>query len=512
MCPASDRCSQTAIALLEHNADIGVSALCAMAFLGAGHTHQDGPYAEHLSKVFSFILAKQSSDGSFSHDDRFGTYNDAIAAIAIAEALLATGDPILRQPLKSAVAHLAKSQQKGGGWDVTAARSGRNDTTVTTWVLMALKSAEAAGVTVPISTKFRSLAHFDDATLPSGRVWYADKTRGSSIEPSRLLSLDERRFSPGLTATGLYARAALGLRLDDAVAIKQVDLLLAELPAIDELRRPDSNAWYNEYYWYYGTLAMVQVGGNPLKEWNAALRRTVMEIQERPITRTGAKRHVYGSWPAFGKGWGDWGRAGGRIYSTAINTLAMEAHYGHVPAYLASPGLLGTLDLNAYLESLNPKDHGKALALARRMDPDVGEPVLLELCESINRDARLHAAEELTKMRSPRGIPVLKEGMIDATPAETEWIEKTLAATVEVRGNQGLGKVVEVDTKAKMLLFETSGGHVYYGQPLGVLRDGRSLGRLRVNRRFTTQRMAAARIEASEGEPRPGDGVVTIDE
>src|SRR5438132_1662589 len=92
---------------------------------------------------------------------RFG--GDFLTALAVAEALAMTHDPIFDRPLSKAIVHLARCQQPGGGWDYTAARTGRVDTSITGWVLMALKSAAAAGVSPPRECLWRILDHFDNA-------------------------------------------------------------------------------------------------------------------------------------------------------------------------------------------------------------------------------------------------------------------------------------------------------------------------------------------------------------
>lgn len=510
LCPADDRCSQTAISQLDRDADVGVSALAALAFLGAGHTHERGPYSENLSKVFSYILAQQSPDGSFSPDSTYQNYNDAIAAIAIAEAYILTKDPILKEPLERVMAQLVRCQQRGGGWDLTDnTTTDRNDSSVSSWVLMAFKSAEAAGVSAPIDARFRLLAHYDNATLSSGRVWHANKTERTNGRSSREIDIGQRRYGPGITATGLYARAAFGLRLDDAMAEKQIEMLLKELPKIDERNRPESTGWHNEYYWYYGTMAMFNVGGEPWKRWNESLRSTVMEHQERPVSRKGKHGHAYGSWPAFGRGWGEWGRSGGRIYSTAINTLTLEIYYRYVPAYLSPQGLIGPLELRAVTESMAPSEHSAVLKLAVRLHPDTGEPVLLELLTSPNADVRLGAALALADLGSPMGRDVLLMLREDAFGDRLGEINAALKRLDAMNTEPRYGKVTAINSQAGMLLFETGGAWIYYEQPLQVVREGEPIGTIRVNRRFSPQQAGAARIESTKTEIKIGDVVVS---
>ena len=70
------------------------------------------------------------------------------------------------------------------------------------------------------------------------------------------------------------------------------------------------------YYWYYGSLAMFQVGGKPWKTWNIALQEALLHIQE---TSGGAA----GSFPPIDP----WGGAAGRVYATAICALTLETPF-----------------------------------------------------------------------------------------------------------------------------------------------------------------------------------------
>lgn len=506
LCPAGDRCSQTALDRLDHDMDVGVSALAALAFLGAGHTHEEGPYAEHLSKVFSYILAQQDAGGSFAPNSGHQMYNDAVATIAIAEAYALTKDKVLRKPLERAVRHLERTQQPGGGWHYTAdTREDRNDTSVFSWVVMALQSAMASGVTPALETRLRLLDHLDWATEPDGRVRHANKGRGTKTKNAH--GPITYRYGPAMTAVGLFANGALGLRLDSPLAIRQTDRLLEDLPDLAQLRGGDPTGLHSAYYWYTGTLAMFNVGGEPWKVWNRALRRTVMEYQERPVTRKGRHRHVYGSWPAFGRNWGKWGRVGGRIYSTAINTLTLEIYYRYVPAYLSPEGLLGFGEIRAHLAGLPPKRHVEILNLARRLHPDLGEPVLVDLLESPNADTALDAALCLSEIGSPMGKTVLDRGRATSTGKMRQRIDRALRKINRRVKLQSYGEVTEINAKAGMLLFETGGRPLYYGQRVHIRRDRQDVGVAVVNRRFTAHDAAAARIVRSETPIRKGDKV-----
>jgi hypothetical protein len=508
LCPPDDRCSQTALAREQKGCNVGVSALAALAFLGAGYTHEEGPYRETLEKAFEYILAQQDVTGSFSSGSGLQMYNDAIATLAIAEALALTQDRVFVEPLKRAVRHLGRAQQTGGGWDYTVeAQTGRNDTSVTGWVVMALKAAQAAGAGAPLETRFRLVEHFDRATESDGRVWYANKGTGTEYNPAT--GLHTLRYGPAMTAIALYARGALGFRLDDRLARSQSDLLARDLPDLTRLRGGDPTGLHGEYYWYYGTLAMFNLGGEAWQRWNQALRRTVLEYQERPTRKNGRRRHAYGSWPAFGRGWGKWGRTGSRIYSTAINTLTLEVYYRYVPAYLSPRGLIGPGEMRRRIAMLGPMHDAEMLAITADLHADTAEPVLLDFLESLDAAVRLEAAIELATLGSPFGKAALSRLRETAKARDVQRIDAALKAFVEPPSTVSYGQVTEINSQARMFLFDTGGRPLYYRQWVRVLRKGRRIAGARVNRRFSVQKAAAAVVLEGTDRVKVGDIVVS---
>ncbi len=73
------------------------------------------------------------------------------------------------------------------------------------------------------------------------------------------------------------------------------------------------------YYWYYATLAMFQVGGEPWKKWEAAMKPAIIDTQRKDTDYCKLK----GSWDPLDP----WGVDGGRVYSTACLALCLEVWY-----------------------------------------------------------------------------------------------------------------------------------------------------------------------------------------
>ena len=69
-------------------------------------------------------------------------------------------------------------------------------------------------------------------------------------------------------------------------------------------------------YWYFGSLALFQRGGEPWKKWNKEMKKAIIKNQ---INNGCAK----GSWDPCSR----WGEEGGRVYSTALLTMCLEVYY-----------------------------------------------------------------------------------------------------------------------------------------------------------------------------------------
>jgi hypothetical protein len=83
------------------------------------------------------------------------------------------------------------------------------------------------------------------------------------------------------------------------------------------------------YYWYYGTLAMFQMGGEDWKGWNAGLKKALLPHQRKGGPLDGSLNDVDGSWDTLGST----DKKGGRVYTTALGALSLEVYYRYLPMY-----------------------------------------------------------------------------------------------------------------------------------------------------------------------------------
>lgn len=351
-------------------ADTGITALVTLCFLGAGYTHEQGPYALPVDHALDWLIRQQGQDGNLcgqaEHYARM--YCHAMATYALAEACgmqknavpkpildaeqiqlgwselklasMACSSASMAQPglilvaacsvveeiasdklawsfrrvedtrLRTALARAIQftiSQQDPVSGGWRYRPLQEGDVSMFGWHLMSLKSAELAGVRVPPAVRQRMQSFLK--LVAQGNAGGLYGYRRNVVSGGR----DSEPVSPAMTAEALFCHQMLGIDPTSAQTREAVQLLGQNLPA---LSRKDY------YYWYYGTLSLYQHGGDAWQQWNTRLRDHLLAEQ----IRTGA---FAGSWEPTDP----WGRYGGRLYSTALATLSLEVYYRFLPLY-----------------------------------------------------------------------------------------------------------------------------------------------------------------------------------
>ncbi|RMG13875.1 MAG: hypothetical protein D6731_11225 [Planctomycetota bacterium] len=322
-CSRGPTCAGPGDNLGAPNVDVGLTSLALLAFMGQGNTPRFGPFKRVVRRGMRWLRRQQRADGSvgFVEGGHAGAYQQATATMALAEAYGLTRLPSLWRPAERAVAFVLAARNPGLGWRY-GVRDGRNDTSVTGWMVLALKAARVAGLEVPDEAFAGALAWIDRATSSDGAVGYMTPGGGSSV-----LGGNEGRFEeqPTLTAVGVLCRLFAGQRPAEDRLRRGVRLLAQRPPAWGERT-------VNFYYWYYGTYAMFHFGDDrKWASWNAAMRQAIEPHQRE----RGCER---GSWDPVG----EWCKSGGRVYATAMNVLTLEIYYryrrAHGKGLAAKPG------------------------------------------------------------------------------------------------------------------------------------------------------------------------------
>jgi len=311
-------------ALGQMQADTAATGLALLSYFGAGYTHLDDKHRAVVNRGIDWLARNQKPDGDlFTGGSKYAWfYSHGIAAIALCEAYGMTRDPDLREPARKAIEFIIKSQHPTrGGWRYFVDDRGvstETDTSVSGWQLMALKSAQMAGLEVPAETLQKVDAWLETAQATSTEGQYVYNPHAENTPEQR----DGRKPNLAMTAEAMLMRMYLGHTSDDPGLIAGAEHLKENLPQVGTKARPQRNC----YYWYYATQAMFQMRNDYWEAWNDRLRPLAQQSQ----VQAGEKA---GSWHPTQPVADRWGHAGGRHYVTALHVLILEVYYRHLPLF-----------------------------------------------------------------------------------------------------------------------------------------------------------------------------------
>lgn len=312
---------------LPEDTRIAATGLALLTYLGAGHTFSEGSYSLQVTNGVKYLMSRVEitqgvADLRDGEDSNYRMYQHGIATIALCEALamntvviqrtspsveieLSDGTTVtkedllvanrqLREAAQAAVNFIISSQTKPqGGWRYQPGTDG--DTSVVGWQIMALKSANMAGLTVPNQTFSLAEQYLESVSLDDGAFYGYDRPQQSA----------------STTAVGLLCRMYMGWRRERPALERGVAYL--------SMQGPDIN---NMYHNYYATQVIHHWGGEEWERWNAVMRDHLTQTQS-------FDGHQRGSWaPADPHG-----ATAGRHYMTCLATMTLEVYYRHLPLY-----------------------------------------------------------------------------------------------------------------------------------------------------------------------------------
>ena len=305
--------------------DAGLTGLSLLAFLGAGYTHLSRDehadpvtpgrrlrFGEVVKNGLKWLMSRQDPEGCIGGRGPKFMYNHAIAALALSEAYGMSATQSFKGPAQQAIDFVLAAQNPDRAWRYTR-QPGDNDTSVTGWAIMALKSAELSELNVPARDAYEKARQWlDEATEPGGynRVGYNARGSGKVFVPGK-----NEHFAHHESMTAVSILCRIFMTKERRPALGGVTLLVADLPAC----KPDATDYY---YWYYGSLALFQYDGpdGPYwKKWNEPMKNAIV-----PHQKTAKDGCANGSWTSEDE---RWGFEGGRVYATAINALTLEVYY-----------------------------------------------------------------------------------------------------------------------------------------------------------------------------------------
>ena len=268
--------------------DLGCTGLALLAFLGNGNSHKDGKYRANVRRAMDWLASRQQDNGNLGWTT---FYEQGIAAMAICEDVALTPyDNRYRNVSAKAVGHILTQMGRNGGFGYKG--PGR-DTSVTGWQIMAIKSAYIAKI-YPQFPRVKSILNYLNISYnPNGSTGYQGRSSPNNT----------------MTAVGMFCRIFLNYKKTHPEIRKSASLIVKSGPNVR-----------NEYYTYYATYCMFQMGGKVWEDWNNGFRDPLIALQEK----SGENR---GSW---GKGKHS---TGGRVYFTAINIMSLEVYQRYLPVY-----------------------------------------------------------------------------------------------------------------------------------------------------------------------------------
>lgn len=281
-------------------ATTALTGLSLLSMLGAGNTHQQGPFADNVRRGLTYLILNQKPDGSLAGEAETyeANYCHGMAALAMCEAAAMTRDPAAIASATAAVRYTMNMQHPTtGGWRYVAGDPG--DLSQLGWQAMVLEAGRAAGV--PTNQQAFTLTSRFVRSVRSGPGGGLASYRPGD-GPSRTM-----------TAEALATRLLLGEQVP-ATEIREAENYM--------LRQPPGIGRDNYYYWYYASIALHQLQDEAWQSWNASMKSHLL-----------ARQLPSGSWPADS----EWGGYGGRVYTTAMAALCLEVYYRHVRRSVANP-------------------------------------------------------------------------------------------------------------------------------------------------------------------------------
>jgi hypothetical protein len=272
-------------------ADVGITGLCALAFMSAGHQPDRGLYGTPLRKATDYLVRHCQRTGFiFDPNATFNRpmYGHGFATLALAELYGMTRRADLREKLESAVGLILRTQNEEGGWRYYP-RIADADISVVICQIMALRAAANAGVKVPRETTDKAIAYVKRcANNADGGFSYMPTQPGSGL---------------GRTGAGVLSLIVMGQR--DAPEVKRgLEFILTRPPGTRDVQV--------FYAYYYCTQATYQAGGKYWSFWYPKVSDLLLSTQN---------------------GDGSWNDGPGAPYATAMAVLALQVPATLLPIY-----------------------------------------------------------------------------------------------------------------------------------------------------------------------------------
>lgn len=307
-----------------------VTSLVCMALISRGHASDESPGATQASRAIvrgiDYVLSRQRSDGLLGHlqgkvadnqYSKFMIYNHAICGMLLTEVYGMTGPERairIESAVNKALTFILKLQQRKipagaeardrGGWRYLAAPQHGDfysDLSVTSWIVMFMRSAENAGFDVPIEWAGEAIAYVLRC--------YDKQTGAFTYAPGH-----PHMATRGMVGAGVVCLFLTGHKEPEME--QQCGKWILAHPYDRYNHKINSHEHYH-YGAYYQSQAALQIGGRTWEQFYPRLVDTFLSHQNSD-----------GSWQPEGKR-----PELGRTYTSAMTVLALTPPYQLLPIY-----------------------------------------------------------------------------------------------------------------------------------------------------------------------------------
>jgi hypothetical protein len=284
----------------------GIVGLAALAFLAAGNEPGRGTYGDNLDRAIAFLLRQDENGLIVTQDTSHGPmYEHGIATLLLGEVLGMVpsdrpGFERIWRTHRNAVNLILRAQNvprdptDAGGWRYNPTSTDA-DLSVTGWQVLALRSAENAGLAVPRKNIDEAVRYVKRCAASSGGFGYMP---GGDPNLAR-------------TGTGILTLELCG-EFQSPEALRGGAWLLK-----------NPLEWKGPFFYYsayYSTQAAYQLGGEHWEKWRPLSEGLLLEHQSAD-----------GSWPPPPSETHE--RQAGPVYTTALAVLSLTVEYRYLPIY-----------------------------------------------------------------------------------------------------------------------------------------------------------------------------------
>ena len=285
----------------QYGKNVGEVSLALMAFMSMGNLPGEGEYGSTVAKGVNWIMAQSQNNGIIQYTGQKQQapvmYGHALATLMLSEAWGQTRRPDIGQVLRKAVDLIVRVQGRRGGWNYES-RPEDGDTSVSVMQILALKSAQEAGIYV--DKKVIDMA----VKLITSR--YDAKNHGYGYNNNQFSGGHAGSSAAGATIMLVCAdkENEQWEAIKDKYAIQPVKFHIDILSGKKEAR----GLGWAPYFWYYSGVSSYAAGEQLFKECMQALDGHAAKGQ---------------------RGDGGWGS----IWETGFAILSQAMPYRYLPIY-----------------------------------------------------------------------------------------------------------------------------------------------------------------------------------